>query len=171
MCDEPSSSSVLGELGTLADGLISFVISNAVPATIALGLVAGTIWLLANIVMVSIVVGGILVVSTAITTLLVRFLFKRHTIVYWNTGRANVAPVALSPTRANMVRQSHLKALEGHVVPAIEPARTALPRGWSATAPEPSYVCVVPGCITDHKAEDARNRKLAAAWEAQTWKS
>lgn len=94
-------------------------------------------------------------VSAALTRALVKHLLAHHTVIYWRghpeTYRAYVAPVAGIPTSANAVRQSHLEAIEGRVVPAIEAPKVALPRGWSATA--------------------RHTVKARKQWEAQTWNS
>jgi hypothetical protein len=117
MCEPKVSAGVA--IGTAIVALLPALLAGT--ALAALAWVIFTYWWIAL---------GIGLVSARVVQVLVRYLLKNHTVIYWRG--ANVAPARNALTMGNGVRQSHPLALPA-ARRAIEAPKIALPAGWSAT--------------------------------------
>ena len=82
MCDESSGADVaLGEVGGAIEGLIGFVLSNAIPATCGLAVAATAVFILDHLLIIGIITGATLGVSTVAAIIGARHLLKHHTVI------------------------------------------------------------------------------------------
>lgn len=109
--------------------VIASAIVTAIPVLLAGTAMAAVAWVIFTYWWVALAIG---LVSARIVQVLVRYLLKHHTLLYYRGRYGYVAPHRNALTIGNGVRQSHPAALEGGQR-AIEAPKIALPTGWSIT--------------------------------------